>query len=84
MEDQTSHDGSLRDIVEALKGLLQKAADDDTGYYDASDVKQMLNICDKTLYRWRQQKLIRYEKMRGKYFYPKKSVRQLRTRRKRK
>lgn len=81
MEEMTPEKkAALVSLLRTLTQALEGNAHAEEGYFDAADVKQQLNISDRTLYRWRQNGLIRYVKMGGKYFYPKRSIRQLRSR----
>ena len=41
-------------------------------YFDNSDLKQILKVCDKTLYRYRKLNLLKYCLLGGKFYYPKK------------
>ena len=66
-------------MAESIRALLQNAAEQNDGYYDNADMKRMLNISDKTLYRWRKQRMVNFVKMGGKFFYPKSTMRQLRS-----
>lgn len=45
-------------------------------YYDNADMKRMLKVCDKTLYRYRKQNLLKYCIFGGKFYYPKKYFKQ--------
>lgn len=77
-------DDVLKKVAEALKLILKQPGEDEGGYYDNADLVRMLNVCPRTLYRWRQQKLVKFVKMRGKFFYPKSAIRNLTTRSRRK
>ncbi len=46
----------------------------DKKYLDSADVKQLFNIGDKTLYRWRTKGEIPFAKIGGKLVYPKKAI----------
>lgn len=78
--DFSEKKAALLSLVETLKRALDEDAREEEGYYDGADVKQLLNISDRTLYRWRQQNLVQFVKMGGKFFYPKHTIRQLRSR----
>lgn len=57
----------LREIID----LLKSQPVEDNLYYDNSDMKKNFNLSDSTLYRLRKAKIIPYQKLRGKIFYPK-------------
>lgn len=42
----------------------------ETIYLDASDVKQMFNVVDRTLFRWRKANKIDAIKRGGQFYYP--------------
>jgi hypothetical protein len=42
---------------------------------DNTDAKRMLQICDRTLYRWRKKKLIDSQMIGNKYYYRKSDLR---------
>lgn len=80
MNEHNNMEQVLRDLAQALKALMQKVEEEDEGFYDNADMKSMLHISDRTLYRWRQQGLVRYAKMNGKFYYPKSTLRSIRKR----
>ncbi len=80
MNEHNNMEQVLRDLAQALKALMQKVEEEDEGFYDNADLKSMLHISDRTLYRWRQQGLVRYAKMNGKFYYPKSTLRSIRKR----
>ena len=57
---------------ESLEIPVEKQTDDK--YLDSADVKQLFQIVDMTLYRWRKEGHIPYTKMGGKIVYPKQAV----------
>lgn len=57
-------------LSEILKTLGQKQPYG-AGYYDSADVKQLLNISDRTLHRLRKSNAIPYTRIGKKIFYPK-------------
>ena len=80
MNEHSNMEQVLRDLDQALKALMQKVEEEDEGFYDNADLKSMLHVSDKTLYRWRQQGLVKFAKMNGKFYYPKSTLRSIRKR----
>ncbi|WP_260392634.1 helix-turn-helix domain-containing protein [Empedobacter brevis] len=56
-------------LVELITNI--QPTDKDHGFYDSADLKSLLNVSDKTLYRMRRNKTIPCFKLGKKYFYPK-------------
>ena len=54
-----------------IRDCLIKIVPFDVQYFDNSDLKRMLHVSDSTLHRMRKAKDIPYQKIRGKFFYPK-------------
>lgn len=46
-------------------------------FYDNADLKSLLNVSDKTLYRMRKTNKIPYIKFRNKFYYPKQFFNQM-------
>lgn len=64
----------VKDIEILMVQLLEHYMNTERGMshlYDSTDVKRLLNISDKTLYRLRTNKEISFFKLGRKYFYPK-------------
>lgn len=80
MNEHNNMELVLRDLAQALKAVMQKVEEEDEGFYDNADMKSMLHVSDKTLYRWRQQGLVKFAKMNGKFYYPKSTLRSIRKR----
>lgn len=81
MEKDLSDSADLvRKIIESLKEMLEHRLEEDSGYYDNADLKRLLNVSDRTLYRWRQQQLLQFIRLSGRIYYPKSAVRKLRYR----
>ncbi len=64
---------------ELLLSILQTfdTRTSDSLYYDNADLKQILHISDRTIYRLRKTNKIQFMKLGGKYFYPKSFFRKL-------
>ena len=60
----------LNEILVELLIFLQAYSKDKPLYFDSADVKQLLKISDKTLYRMRNKGDIPYFKIGKKYLYP--------------
>ncbi len=56
--------------------IINKLAtfDADKKYLDNADMKQLFNISDKTLYRWRKNGTVPFTNLGGKHIYPKQAV----------
>lgn len=54
---------------ELLK-IMIKARKIETIYLDNSQMKQLFNVADKTLYRWRKAEKLVHLKQGGKFYYP--------------
>lgn len=66
----------LSDIQNRLpEAAVKPAFAPDDELLDNADAKRLLNICDKTLYRWRQNKLIEWQVIGKKYYYRKSDLR---------
>lgn len=63
---------SLKELLTELLFLLYQNPTDQELFYDSADLKRLLKISDKTLYRMRKRKKIPFRKLGNKYFYPKK------------
>ena len=59
----------LDKIAEALKQMAEGTSPVAARYCDSADIKQELNISDRTLYRWRKSGKLAYTKLGGKYYY---------------
>lgn len=61
---------------EVVNGIISKIENGspDKKYLDSADIKQLFNIGDKTLYRWRKNEVIPFTTMGGKIVYPKQAV----------
>ena len=58
----------VKDIKEILRDR-KKSMTSSIGYIDSADVMRELKISPKTLWNWRQQGLLRGEKIGGKLFF---------------
>lgn len=67
--DKNSYE-QLRILILELIDVLQPKTEKDQRFYDSADLKHLLNVGDKTLYRMRKQGKIPYFKLGKKYFYP--------------
>lgn len=47
-----------------------------TQFLDASDIKKAFKVSDKTIYRRRKDKVLKFVKFGGKYIYPRKNIEQ--------
>lgn len=54
---------------ELLKVMIRERKIE-TIYLDNSQMKQLFNVVDKTLYRWRKSGKLQFLKTGGKYYYP--------------
>lgn len=69
--DEEQFKGTLLVFLSEILKSLDKKEPCSSGYYDSADVKQLLNISDRTLHRLRKSKAIPFVKIGRKIFYPK-------------
>ena len=69
--DEEQFKGTLLVFLSEILKILDKKESCSSGYYDSADVKQLLNISDRTLHRLRKSKAVPYVKIGRKIFYPK-------------
>ncbi|WP_234110028.1 MULTISPECIES: helix-turn-helix domain-containing protein [Chryseobacterium] len=62
---------ALQKLIDAIKAMTEKMQSEDKGFYDSADIKMLLNISDKTLYRYRKSGQLHFFVLGGKYYYPK-------------
>ena len=59
----------MDELKEVILDLKQQANNDI--WYDGADIKQLFNISDPTLSRYRKDKKIPFTKLGGRFLYPK-------------
>ncbi len=59
----------MDELKEVILDLKQQANNDI--WYDGADIKQLFNISDPTLGRYRKDKKIPFTKLGGRFLYPK-------------
>ncbi|AQX06197.1 helix-turn-helix domain-containing protein [Elizabethkingia meningoseptica] len=73
--ENTDHKGasnpSLESLLLTMITALKREDTRNEKFYDSADLKRLLNISDKTLYRMRVNKSIPCVRFGKKYFYPK-------------
>lgn len=69
--DEEQFKGTLLVFLSEILKSLDRKEPNTSGYYDSADVKQLLNISDRTLYRLRKSKAVPYVRIGRKIFYPK-------------
>ncbi|MCJ8154830.1 helix-turn-helix domain-containing protein [Chryseobacterium sp. SSA4.19] len=69
--DEEQFKGTLLAFLSEILKSLDRKETCSSGYYDSADVKQMLNISDRTLHRLRKSKAVPYMRIGRKIFYPK-------------
>lgn len=66
---------SYQELTDLLKERLPIPVNHhETDYRDTADTKQVLNVSDSTLYRWRKEGLIDFIIKKGKIYYDISSV----------
>jgi hypothetical protein len=72
MKETYTNKQLLLSVCKDIKQLKDQKRDQiiASTFYDNADVKVLLKVCDRTLYRYRTQKLIPYVKIGKKFFYP--------------
>lgn len=62
---------TAKDLLLGILQILNANKPSDSLYYDNADLKQILHISDRTIYRLRKKNQIDFIRLGGKYFYPK-------------
>lgn len=71
LNESESYPKQLTVVLLELISFLRQDSSKDQKFYDSADLKCLLNISDKTLYRMGKQGKIPFFKLGKKCFYPK-------------
>lgn len=75
--DEELPDPLMEQLLHRLSAFARKTGAEENVLYDSADVKQKLNISERTLQRWRKNKVLQFSKIGGKCYYSAAAIRRL-------